>query len=449
VRVLVIGSGGREHALVRALARDGDVTGLHAAPGNPGIAQIAEVHPVTPTDPASVTALAARTGAGLVVIGPEAPLVAGVADAVRETGISCFGPSRPAAAIEGSKSFAKQVMSAAGIPTAAARTCTTDAEVSLALDTFGPPYVVKADGLAAGKGVVVTSDRDEAAAHARACGTVVIEEFLDGPEVSVFALADGTHAVPLLPAQDYKRAHDGDTGPNTGGMGAYAPLPWAPPGLAEEVLAEVILPAVAEMRRRGTPYAGLLYAGLSLTAAGIRVVEFNARFGDPETQVVLDRLATPLGGLLNAAATGRLADAPGPRWAPGAAVAVVLAAAGYPATPANGDHIEGIADAERVAGAYVLHAGTAASADGQLVSSGGRVLNVVGTGQDLAEARCAAYTAAQKIKMRGGWYRRDIAERAPGELWARPPIPGPRRRHLTSIAAHWSHKSQPGPWPSS
>jgi phosphoribosylamine---glycine ligase len=424
VRVLVIGSGGREHALVRALARDGDVTGLHAAPGNPGIAEIAEVHAVTPADPASVTALAARTGADLVVIGPEAPLVAGVADAVRENGIGCFGPSRPAAMIEGSKSFAKQVMSAAGIPTAAARTCRSDAEVSLALDTFGPPYVVKADGLAAGKGVIVTTDRGEAAAHAHACGTVVIEEFLDGPEVSVFALADGTLAVPLLPVQDYKRAHDGDAGPNTGGMGAYAPLPWAAPDLAEEVLSGVILPAVAEMRRRGTPYAGLLYAGLCLTAAGIRVVEFNARFGDPETQVVLDRLATPLGGLLNAAATGRLADAPQLEWTPGAAVTVVLAAAGYPGTPANGDRIDGIAEAERVAGAYVLHAGTAAAADGRLVSSGGRVLNVVGTGQDIAQARSAAYEAAGKIRMRGGWYRRDIAERAAGELWTRPPIPG-------------------------
>jgi phosphoribosylamine---glycine ligase len=424
VRVLVIGSGGREHSLVRALARDGDVRGLHAAPGNPGIAQIAEVHAVSPADPASVTALAARTGVDLVVIGPEAPLVAGVADALREAGFGCFGPSRPAAMIEGSKSFAKQVMSAAGIPTAAARTCRSDAEVSQALDTFGPPYVVKADGLAAGKGVVVTSDRGEAVAHARACGTVVIEEFLDGPEVSVFALADGALAVPLLPAQDYKRAHDGDAGPNTGGMGAYAPLPWAPPDLAEEVLSRVILPAVAEMRDRGTPYAGLLYAGLCLTAAGIRVVEFNARFGDPETQVVLDRLATPLGGLLNAAATGRLADAPGLRWTPGAAVTVVLAAAGYPGTPADGDRIDGIAEAERVAGAYVLHAGTAAAADGHLVSSGGRVLNVVGTGQDIAEARCAAYQAAGKIRMRGGWYRRDIAERAVGELWIRPPPPG-------------------------
>jgi len=412
MRVLLIGSGGREHALARALAADPDVTGLHAAPGNPGIARLAEVHAVTPADPAGVTALAARTGAGLVVIGPEAPLVAGVADAVRAAGIDCFGPGRDAAMIEGSKSFAKQVMAAAGIPTAAARTCTTDAEASRALDAFGPPYVVKADGLAAGKGVVVTEDRAAAVAHARACGTVVIEEFLDGPEVSVFALSDGATAVPLLPAQDFKRARDGDEGPNTGGMGAYAPLPWAAPALGSQVMAEVIAPAVAEMRRRGTPYTGLLYAGLCLTAAGIRVVEFNARFGDPETQVVLDRLATPLGGLLHAAAAGGLAGAGPLRWAPGAAVTVVIAAEGYPGAPAQGDPIEGVDDAERDESAYVLQAGTAMSGAGSLVSAGGRVLNVVGTGPDLAAARAAAYRAAGKIRMRGGWFRRDIAERA-------------------------------------
>ena len=367
-----------------------------------------------------MTALAARTGADLVVIGPEAPLVAGVADAVRAAGISCFGPSRAAAMIEGSKSFAKQVMSAAGIPTAAARTCATAAEVGRALDEFGSPYVVKADGLAAGKGVVVTGERRQAEAHAQGCGTVVIEQFLDGPEVSVFALADGEAVVPLLPAQDFKRAYDGDAGPNTGGMGAYAPLPWAPPGLAEQVLGTVIRPAVAELRRRGTPYAGLLYAGLALTAGGIRVVEFNARFGDPETQVVLDRLATPLGGLLRAAADGGLAGAGPLRWAPGAAVTVVLAAEGYPGTPVTGDDIEGIEDSQRTAGAYVLHAGTAVSAAGNLVSGGGRVLDVVGTGADLAQARAAAYRAIAKIRMRGGWYRRDIAERAAAAASAGP-----------------------------
>ncbi len=409
VRVLVVGSGGREHALCRALARDGDVARLHAAPGNPGIAGVAEVHDVDIADPASIAALGTRTGASLVVIGPEAPLVAGAADAVRAAGIACFGPSRNAAMIEGSKSLAKQVMFAAGIPTAAARTCTTDREAAAALDAFGPTYVVKADGLAAGKGVVVTDDRDEAGRHAARCGTVVIEEFLDGPEVSVFALADGRTAVPLLPAQDYKRAHDGDAGPNTGGMGAYAPLPWAPPGLAAEVLGTVIQPALDELRRRGTPYRGLLYAGLCLTAAGIRVVEFNARFGDPESQVVLDRLVTPLAGLLGAAAAGSLAGAGPLEWAPGAAVTVVIAAEGYPAGPASGDRIDGLDDAQRQPGAYVLQAGTTANGEGGLRSSGGRVLDVVGTGRDLASARAAAYRAAGLIRMRGGWYRSDIA----------------------------------------
>jgi phosphoribosylamine--glycine ligase len=415
-----LGSGGREHALARALSSDRDVTSLHVAPGNPGMGQIAEVHRVVPTDAGAVAALAAGIGAQLVVIGPEAPLVAGVADAVRAAGISCFGPGRAAAMIEGSKSFAKQVMRAAGIPTAPARLCRTEAQAAAALAELGPPYVVKADGLAAGKGVVVTGDRRAAMAHAAASGTVVIEEFLDGPEVSVFALADGETAVPLLPAQDYKRAHDGDAGPNTGGMGAYAPLPWAPPGLAAEALKTVIEPALAELRRRGTPYTGLLYAGLCLTAAGLAVIEFNARFGDPETQVILDRLATPLAGLLAAAAQGGLGGAGELSWAPGAAVTVVVAAEGYPGSPATGDAIDGLADARRVPGAYVLHAGTAVGADGQLVSGGGRVLDVVGTGADLAAARAAAYQAAAAVRMRGGWYRRDIAARpAPGTGAAR------------------------------
>ena len=412
MRVLLLGSGGREHALARALSADPDVTDLHAAPGNPGLAGLAHQHPVDLTDHGQVTGLARATRADLVVVGPEAPLVAGVADALRVSGIPCFGPSRRAAAIEGSKSFAKQIMQAAGIPTAEAYTCQTREEADAALAEFGPPYVVKADGLAAGKGVVVTSDLAAARAHAEACGTVVIEEFLDGPEVSLFALADGVTAVPLLAAQDFKRAGDGDQGPNTGGMGAYAPLPWAPPGLAEEVLGTVIQPAVDELRRRGTPYRGLLYTGLSLTAAGIRVVEFNARFGDPETQVVLDRLATPLAGLLAASASGSLAGAPPLRWADGAAVTVVIAAEGYPDQPARGDAIGGLAEAGRTPGAYVLQAGTALDAAGQLVTSGGRVLDVVGTGPDLAAARAAAYAAAGQIRLRGGWYRHDIAERA-------------------------------------
>ena len=412
MRVLVIGSGGREHALVRALAADPAVSELQAAPGNPGIAELAQCHEVTATDPAAVTALAARVSADLVVIGPEAPLVTGVADALRAAGRRCFGPDQGAAMIEGSKSFAKEVMAAAGIPTAASRTCRTRAEASGALDAFGPPYVVKADGLAAGKGVLVTGDRDAALRHAAACGTVVIEEFLDGPEVSVFALADGQAAVALRPAQDFKRAHDGDQGPNTGGMGAYAPLDWAPPGLAGETLDRVVQPALAELSRRGTPFRGVLYTGLSLTSRGLRVIEFNARFGDPEIQVVLDRLATPLGGLLDAAASGDLARAGALDWAPGAAVTVVVAAAGYPDAPASGAEITGLAQAAAVPGAYVLQAGTAIRG-GRLVSSGGRVLDVVGTGTDVPQARAAAYAAAARIQLPGGWYRTDIAGHDP------------------------------------
>ena len=415
MRILVLGSGGREHALARALARDRGVTALHAAPGNPGIGQLAELHDVSATSPAEVTALAQKLGADLVVIGPEAPLVAGVADAVREAGLACFGPGQGAAMIEGSKSFAKQVMTAAGVPTAAARTCRSQPEAAAALAEFGPPYVVKADGLAAGKGVVVTTDLTEALAHAGASGTVVIEEFLDGPEVSVFALADGTDAVALQPAQDYKRARDGNEGPNTGGMGAYAPLPWAPADLAEETLSMVVAPTLVELGRIGRPFSGLLYVGLCLTQRGLRVVEFNARFGDPETQVVLDRLSTPLGGLLAACADGDLAAAGLLRWLPGATVTVVIAAEGYPASPVRGDLIEGVAQADHVPGCYVLHAGTASDREGRLTASGGRVLNIVGTGEDLAVARARAYDAAALIRMRGGWYRGDIAaSTAPG-----------------------------------
>jgi phosphoribosylamine---glycine ligase len=409
MRVLLLGSGGREHALARALARDPGVTALHAAPGNPGIGQLAELHDAVPADPASVLDLAATLAPDLIVIGPEAPLIAGVADAARAAGYRCFGPDRAAAMVEGSKSFAKEVMASAQIRTARSATCRTQQEADAALDAFGPPYVVKADGLAAGKGVVVTTDRGQAAAHARQAGLVVIEEFLDGPEMSLFAVSDGERAVPLLPAQDYKRAHDGDTGPNTGGMGAYAPLPWAPPDLAERTVAEVITPALAELRRRATPYRGLLYAGLALTASGIAVIEFNARFGDPETQVVLDRLVTPLAGLLAAAADGDLAAVGNLSWTPGAAVTVVIAAEGYPRGPVTGAAIDGLEEAERSLNAYLLHAGTIW--DGAaLRSSGGRVLNVVGSGNDLADASAAAYAAAAKISMPGGWYRTDIGK---------------------------------------
>jgi len=368
---------------------------------------VATTHPVTPTDPEQVTALARRLGAELVVIGPEAPLVAGVADAVRAAGIACFGPSAQAARIEGSKSFAKEIMAAAGVPTARSRTCTDPEQVAAALDEFGEPYVVKADGLAAGKGVVVTRDRDEALAHAKACGQVVIEEYLDGPELSLFALCDGGTAVPLQAAQDFKRAYDGGQGPNTGGMGAYTPLPWAPPDLADQVMERIVRPTLAELGRRGLPYVGVLYAGLALTADGPKVIEFNARFGDPETQVVLDRLETPLAGLLRACADGDLAGFGPVRHRPGAAVTVVLAAENYPADPVKGDVIEGLDDLPP--DTYVLHAGTARRDDGAIVSAGGRVLNVVGTGADVAEARARAYEALGRISMRGGHHRSDIA----------------------------------------
>ncbi|MFC4591651.1 phosphoribosylamine--glycine ligase [Sphaerisporangium corydalis] len=407
MRVLVIGSGGREHALCRALGLDPAVSELHCAPGNAGIASVATVHPVVPTDPGEVASLAVRLGAGLVVVGPEGPLVAGVADAVRAAGVPCFGPSKEAAMIEGSKAFAKDVMVAAGVPTAGARVCATPEEAAAALDAFGPPYVVKDDGLAAGKGVVVTTDRAEALAHAAACERVVVEEFLDGPEVSLFALCDGTTAVPLQAAQDFKRAYDGDQGPNTGGMGAYTPLAWAPAGLTEQVMAEVVLPTVAELARRGTPYTGVLYAGLALTAAGPRVIEFNARFGDPETQVVLDRLETPLAGLLLACATGSLAAEPAPRYRDGAAVTVVIAAENYPADPVKGDPIEGLEPSAK--DAYVIHAGTALDGRGRVVSAGGRVLSVVGTGPDVASARAAAYEQVSRITLRGSHHRSDIA----------------------------------------
>ena len=406
--VLVIGSGAREHALCRSLDLDEDVDRLICAPGNAGTASIAETASVDVADPHAVAALAESLAVDLVIIGPEVPLVAGAADAVRAKGIACFGPSAEAARLEGSKAFAKEVMAAADVPTAMAHVCETPDEVAVALDAFGPPYVVKDDGLAAGKGVVVTADRDAALAHAAQCQRVVVEEYLDGPEVSLFAITDGTTVVPLEPAQDFKRAGDGDTGPNTGGMGAYSPLPWAPGSLVEDVVRLVAQPTIDEMHRRGTPFAGLLYCGLAVTERGLRVVEFNARFGDPETQVVLARLLTPLGGVLLAAATGHLEQVPDLRWSSDAAVTVVVAAEGYPDSPRIGDAIGGLDAAADVDGAYVLHAGTRIR-DGEVVSSGGRVLSVVGTGTDIAEARRVAYEAVDRVSLAGSQHRTDIA----------------------------------------
>jgi phosphoribosylamine--glycine ligase len=407
--VLVVGTGGREHALARRLSLDPGVSEVHAAPGNPGIAAVATLHDVDPMSGKAVADLADELGVDLVVVGPEAPLVAGVADTVRERGIAVFGPSRAAARLEGSKAFAKEVMAAAGVPTAAARVCTTADEVAAALDEFGPPYVVKDDGLAAGKGVVVTSSRDDALAHASGCERVVVEEFLDGPEVSLFAVTDGTTVHPLQPAQDFKRVGDGDEGPNTGGMGAYTPLPWAPEGLVDEVLATVLQPTVDEMARRGTPFSGLLYAGLALTSRGVRVVEFNARFGDPETQPLMALLDSPLAPLLHGAATGTLADVAPPTWRPGAAVAVVLASRGYPASSSSGDVITGTDAAEALDGVHVIHAGTGLADDGALVTAGGRVLAVVATGPDVAGARAAAYDGVAAIDFPGAQHRTDIA----------------------------------------
>ncbi|MET9777456.1 phosphoribosylamine--glycine ligase [Streptomyces sp. NPDC006367] len=416
MKVLVIGGGAREHALCRSLSLDPDVTALHCAPGNAGIAEVAALHPVDALDGAAVTALATELGADLVVVGPEAPLVAGVADAVREAGIPVFGPSGQAAQLEGSKAFAKDVMAGAGVPTARAYVCTTPAEVDAALDAFGAPYVVKDDGLAAGKGVVVTDDIETARAHANACERVVVEEYLDGPEVSLFAVTDGENVRPLQPAQDFKRALDGDEGPNTGGMGAYSPLPWADPKLVDEVVENVLQPTVDEMRRRGTPFSGLLYAGLAITSRGVRVIEFNARFGDPETQVVLARLQTPLAGLLMAAATGNLADLPPLRWSEDAAVTVVVASHNYPGTPRTGDPITGLDEvaAEDAPHAYVLHAGTRREGDA-VVSAGGRVLSVTATGADLTEARDRAYRAVARIGLDGSQHRTDIAAKAAAE----------------------------------
>jgi phosphoribosylamine--glycine ligase len=411
VRVLVIGSGAREHALLLALGRDPQVDGLAVAPGNAGTAAVADQYDVDITSGDEVVALARKIGADLVVIGPEVPLVLGVADAVLAAGIACFGPSKDASRIEGSKAFAKDVMSAAGVRTALSEIVDNPAHLDAALDRFGPPggqqaWVVKDDGLAAGKGVVVTADRDVARAHAAGLldggHPVLLESFLDGPEVSLFCVVDGETVVPLLPAQDFKRVGDGDSGPNTGGMGAYTPLTWLPAEATAQIVSEIVEPVAAELVRRGSRFSGLLYAGLAMTSNGPSVVEFNCRFGDPETQAVLALLDSPLGQLLHAAATGALGDFGALDWQDGAAVTVVIAAENYPGRPRVGDVIIG----SETSG--VLHAGTARRDDGAIVSSGGRVLSVVGTGPDLTAARSAAYSTIEAIKLPGSHFRTDI-----------------------------------------
>lgn len=405
MKVLLIGSGGREHALAQALLRDSQLEELHVAPGNPGIAEIALCYPIEIDDHNGIVSLAHKLDVDLVVIGPEKPLVDGLADALRAAKFAVFGPSAMAAKLEGSKDFAKQVMHDAGVPTARSFTCTTKAEIIAAIDTFGAPYVVKHDGLAAGKGVVVTNDRAIALDHAYLSPRVVIEEYLDGPEISLFGISDGTTILAMQPAQDFKRVFDGDLGPNTGGMGAYSPLPWAPKDLIEQTLIQVLQPTIAEMRARDTPFVGLLYAGLALTKKGIRVIEFNARFGDPETQVLLPRLKTPLATLLYRAATGNLKDVPPLEWSDDAAVTVVLASEGYPNAPKIGAPISGITSLEDVT---IFHAGTTLK-DGFLKSAGGRVLAVTGVGATLAAARDKAYQGIAAITLPGSHYRLDIA----------------------------------------
>lgn len=417
MRILVIGSGGREHALVKGLHADPQAAEIHVAPGSAAMEPLATLHPEYSQvdDPERMVELAREIAAELVVIGPEVPLVAGVADALRAEGIAVFGPNKDAAQIEGSKAFAKEVMEAAGVKTARAqqlRPGASEADIEAALDNFGPQFVVKDDGLAGGKGVVVTGERADARAHVDAVlgagNPVLLESFLDGPEVSLFCLVDGETVVPLLPAQDHKRAYDNDEGPNTGGMGAYTPLPWLGRDDVQRIVDEVCTPVAKEMVRRGTPYSGLLYAGLAWGEEGPAVVEFNCRFGDPETQAVLSLLKSPLAQALNATATGTLAELEPLQWEDGYAITVVMAAEGYPASPRKGDAItgEGLEDPERV-----LHAGTKRS-NGVFQSNGGRVLNVLGKGDTLDAARENAYATAQGIEFAGGFVRGDIGKRA-------------------------------------
>ena len=417
MKILVLGSGAREHAIVTALLAENADHEITVAPGNAGIAHDVPCVTTDILDPEAVAFLAEGLDVDLVVVGPEAPLVAGVADPLREMGIPVFGPNQAAAALEGSKTFAKRIMDEAGVPTGRAIKVSSLLDAETALDDYGAPYVIKADGLAAGKGVLVTHDRDAAVAHAShylTQGSVLIEEFLDGQEVSLFMFADGHDVLPLSPAQDFKRLKDNDEGPNTGGMGAYSPLPWladqfgSEEAFVTEVIETIALPTVRQLEKEGTPFQGLLYCGLILTSKGIRVIEFNARFGDPETQVVLPRLKTPLSELMMASAEGTLAGRERPEFSNEAVVTVVLASENYPETPVTGRVLLGIDDANEIEGVHVTHAATAVS-DGDLIATGGRVLSVVGRGADFAQARSRAYEGLSKISLEGGQYRTDIA----------------------------------------
>lgn len=418
MKILVLGSGAREHAIITALHREGGHE-IVVSPGNAGMTDVAQRIRMSITDPELVADFVKEEQFDLVVIGPEAPLVAGVSDAVRALGVPVFGPSKTAAAIEGSKAFAKDIMERANVPTGRGKQCHDIDELITTIDEFGAPYVVKADGLASGKGVIVTEDRGQAIRHAEqwiVSGPLLVEEFLDGHEVSLFCFSDGKTVRALPPAQDFKRLHDGDHGPNTGGMGAYTPVPFLNDrfGSEQEFVAEAIRtvaqPVIDTLRTDGTPFQGLLYCGLIVTAAGIRVIEFNARFGDPETQVVLERLGEPLSPLLLASANGTLDEHPEHlELRDNAAVTVVVASEGYPEHPITGRPIAGLDDAA-AAGALVLHAGTATDDNDELVASGGRVLNVVATGDTIADARRVAYTAAARIELEGAQYRSDIAQ---------------------------------------
>ena len=412
MKILVLGSGAREHTIIQALRRDPESHEILAAPGNAGIAADADIVALDPTNPRVVTDFATSSDIDLVIIGPEAPLVAGVANRLRTAGIPVFGPDSDAAALEGSKAFAKDVMASAGVPTGQAWSVETSEELLRALDQSEGPYVVKADGLASGKGVLVTEDRHAAIEHAEFYlqhGSVLVEEFLSGPEVSLFFLSDGVRVVPLAPAQDYKRAYDNNEGPNTGGMGAYSPLPWLPKKFVADIQRTVAEPTIAELASRGMPFVGLLYCGLILTEDGVKVIEFNARFGDPETQVVLARLSSPLAPLLLAAAQGDLTQVAAPKFSKNVAITVVLASEGYPENPRTGREIYGLEALASLKQVRVAHAGT--GFDGtQLLATGGRVLSVVSTGKDFEQARERAYAGLDKITLEGSYYRRDIAQ---------------------------------------